>query len=33
VAGVVVLSFYPITKKYYETVIMPKAAAWNRKKT
>lgn len=32
VAGVVVLSFYPITKKYYEDVIMFKAAAWDRKR-
>jgi GPH family glycoside/pentoside/hexuronide:cation symporter len=32
VAGVVVLSFYPITRKYYDTEIMPKVAAWDRKK-
>jgi GPH family glycoside/pentoside/hexuronide:cation symporter len=29
VAGVVVLSFYPISRRYYETVIMPKVAARN----
>jgi GPH family glycoside/pentoside/hexuronide:cation symporter len=33
VAGVVVLSFYPITRKYYDTVILPKAAQWDRKKS
>ncbi len=27
IAGVVVLSFYPITRKYYQTVILPKVAA------
>ncbi|MGA2762007.1 MAG: MFS transporter [Spirochaetia bacterium] len=32
IAGVIVLSFYPITKKYYDTVILPKAAAWDKKK-
>jgi GPH family glycoside/pentoside/hexuronide:cation symporter len=32
IAGVVVLSFYPITRKYYDTVIMPKVAAWDKKK-
>ncbi|HVP20196.1 MAG TPA: MFS transporter [Spirochaetia bacterium] len=32
IAGVIVLSFYPITRKYYQTVIMPKAAEWDRKK-
>ena len=32
IAGVAVLAFYPITKKYYETEIMPKVAAWDRKK-
>jgi GPH family glycoside/pentoside/hexuronide:cation symporter len=32
IAGVVVLSFYPITRKYYETEIMPKVAEWDRKK-
>ena len=32
IAGVVVLSFYPITRKYYDTVIMPKVAEWDRKK-
>ena len=31
-AGVLVLSFYPITRKYYDTEIMPKVAAWDRKK-
>jgi GPH family glycoside/pentoside/hexuronide:cation symporter len=29
IAGVVVLSFYPISRRYYETVIMPKVAARN----
>ena len=33
IAGVVVLSFYPITRKYYDTVIMPKVTAWDKKKT
>jgi GPH family glycoside/pentoside/hexuronide:cation symporter len=32
VAGVVVLSFYPITRKYYDTEIMPRVAQWDRKK-
>jgi len=32
IAGVIVLSFYPITRKYYETVVMPKARQWDRKK-
>jgi GPH family glycoside/pentoside/hexuronide:cation symporter len=32
IAGVVILSFYPITRKYYETQIMPKVAAWEKKK-
>ena len=32
IAGVAVLAFYPITKKYYEIQIMPKVAAWDRKK-
>lgn len=32
VAGVIVLSFYPITRKYYQSVIMPKAAEWDRKR-
>jgi GPH family glycoside/pentoside/hexuronide:cation symporter len=32
IAGIVVLSFYPITRKYYDTVIMPKAAQWDKKK-
>jgi len=33
IAGVVILSFYPITRKYYETQIMPKVAEWEKKKT
>jgi GPH family glycoside/pentoside/hexuronide:cation symporter len=33
IAGIVVLSFYPITRKYYDTVIMPKVTAWDKKKT
>lgn len=32
VAGVVVLSFYPITRKYYETEILPRVAVWDRKR-
>jgi GPH family glycoside/pentoside/hexuronide:cation symporter len=32
VAGVVVLSFYPITRKYYDTVILPKVAEWDKNK-
>jgi GPH family glycoside/pentoside/hexuronide:cation symporter len=32
IGGVVVLSFYPITRKYYDTVIMPKVAEWDKKK-
>jgi GPH family glycoside/pentoside/hexuronide:cation symporter len=32
IAGVVVLSFYPITRKYYDTVIMPKVMEWDKKK-
>ncbi|HUI70704.1 MAG TPA: MFS transporter [Spirochaetia bacterium] len=32
IAGVIVLSFYPITKKYYETVIVPKVAQWEKKR-
>ncbi len=31
-AGIVVMSFYPITRHYYDTVILPKAAAWDAKK-
>jgi GPH family glycoside/pentoside/hexuronide:cation symporter len=31
IAGIVVFSFYPITRKYYDTVIMPKVAVWNKK--
>jgi GPH family glycoside/pentoside/hexuronide:cation symporter len=31
-AGVVIFSFYPITRKYYDTVIMPKVAEWEKKK-
>jgi GPH family glycoside/pentoside/hexuronide:cation symporter len=30
IAGVVVLSFYPISRKYYDTVIMPKVAERDR---
>jgi glycoside/pentoside/hexuronide:cation symporter, GPH family len=32
IAGIVVLSFYPITRKYYHNVIMPKVAEWDAKK-
>jgi glycoside/pentoside/hexuronide:cation symporter, GPH family len=32
IAGIVVLSFYPITRKYYDTVIMPKVVEWDKKK-
>jgi glycoside/pentoside/hexuronide:cation symporter, GPH family len=32
IAGVVVLSFYPITRKYYDTKIMPKVVEWDKKK-
>jgi len=32
IVGVATLSFYPITRKYYDTVIMPKVAEWDRKK-
>jgi glycoside/pentoside/hexuronide:cation symporter, GPH family len=32
IAGIVVFSFYPITRKYYDTEIMPKVEEWNRKK-
>jgi glycoside/pentoside/hexuronide:cation symporter, GPH family len=31
-AGVVVFAFYPITRKYYDTEIMPKVAEWEKKK-
>jgi Na+/melibiose symporter-like transporter len=30
IAGVVVLSFYPISRKFYDTVIMPKVAERDR---
>lgn len=33
IAGIVVLSFYPITRKYYETQIMPRVAEREKKKT
>jgi GPH family glycoside/pentoside/hexuronide:cation symporter len=32
IAGFIVLSFYPISRKYYDSVIMPKVAAWEAKK-
>jgi glycoside/pentoside/hexuronide:cation symporter, GPH family len=32
IAGVVVLCFYPITRKYYQTVILPKVGQWESKK-
>jgi GPH family glycoside/pentoside/hexuronide:cation symporter len=32
VAGIVVLSFYPISRTFYDTVITPKVEEWNRKK-
>ncbi|MGA2480065.1 MAG: MFS transporter [Spirochaetia bacterium] len=32
IVGVVVLSFYPITRKYYDTMIMPKVMEWDKKK-
>lgn len=32
IASVIVLSFYPITRRYYETVITPRAREWDRKK-
>ncbi len=32
IAGVVVLSFYPISRSYYDTMIMPRVEEWNRKK-
>jgi GPH family glycoside/pentoside/hexuronide:cation symporter len=32
ILGVVVFSFYPITRKYYDTVILPKVAEWDKKK-
>jgi glycoside/pentoside/hexuronide:cation symporter, GPH family len=32
IGGVVVFSFYPITRKYYDTQILPKVAEWDRKK-
>jgi glycoside/pentoside/hexuronide:cation symporter, GPH family len=32
IAGIIVLSFYPITRKYYDTVIMPKVVEWDKKK-
>jgi len=32
IAGVLVLSFYPITRKYYQTVIMPRVAERDGKK-
>ncbi len=31
-AGVIVMAFYPITRKYYDTQILPKVAEWDRKK-
>jgi glycoside/pentoside/hexuronide:cation symporter, GPH family len=31
IAGVVALSFYPITRKYYDEKILPKVAAWDKK--
>jgi len=31
-AGVIVMSFYPISRKYYDTVIMPKVKEWDSKK-
>ncbi len=32
IAGFIVLSFYPISRKYYDGVIMPKVAAWEARK-
>ncbi len=31
-AGVVVMAFYPITRRYYDTEILPKVAQWDAKK-
>ena len=31
-AGVIVFAFYPITRKYYDTEILPKVEEWTRKK-
>jgi len=32
IAGIVVFSFYPISRKYYDTEIVPRVEEWNRKK-
>jgi GPH family glycoside/pentoside/hexuronide:cation symporter len=31
-AGVIVMAFYPITRRYYDTEILPKVAEWDRKR-
>jgi GPH family glycoside/pentoside/hexuronide:cation symporter len=31
-AGVIAMAFYPITRKYYDTEILPKVAEWDRKR-